>query len=89
MLLRSLDFIALQTLAGAAMGALRLAFDFLKETTPMNIEKLIRIAISAVLIAAATGQLPRLVWAVRAAQYELLKESQASKWQRAMLLKEK
>ena len=55
----------------------------------MNIEKLIRIAVSAVLIAAATGQLPRVVQAVRVAQHELLKESQTSKWQRAMLLKEK
>jgi len=52
----------------------------------MGIEKLGEAAVAAVMIAAATGQLPRLVREVQIAQLKLLKESQSSKWGRAMLL---
>ncbi len=49
-------------------------------------QKLIQAAIAAVLVSAATGQLPKLMQAVRVAQYRLLKESQSSKWGRALLI---
>lgn len=48
--------------------------------------KLIQIAVSAALLAAAAGQLPKFIQTVRAAQYQLLKDSQASKWGKPMLL---
>lgn len=47
---------------------------------------LIEAALAVVLLAAAVGQLPRFVHAVRIAQIQLLKDSQSSKWGRAMLL---
>lgn len=49
-------------------------------------QKLIQVAVAAALIAAATGQLPKFIQAVRVAQLQLLKESQASKWGKPMLL---
>ncbi|MBX3018530.1 MAG: hypothetical protein KF767_11615 [Bdellovibrionaceae bacterium] len=52
----------------------------------MRLEKLIQIALTAALIGAATGQLPRMVLAVRIAQLKLLEESRASKWPKAPLL---
>lgn len=52
----------------------------------MGINKLIEAALIIVLMAAAIGQLPRLNQAVRVAQIQLLKDSQSSKWGRAMLL---
>ena len=48
--------------------------------------KLIEAALIIVLLAAAVGQLPRLNQAIRVAQIQLLKDSQSSKWGRAMLL---
>lgn len=42
--------------------------------------KLIQAAVAAALVAAATGQLPKFIQTVRVAQYQLLKDSQASKW---------
>ncbi len=48
--------------------------------------KLIQAAVAAAVIAAATGQLPKFVKAVQIAQFKLLKESQASKWGKPMLL---
>lgn len=52
----------------------------------MGIERLISIAVTLAFLAASTGQLPRIVHAVRGAQIQLIKDSQASKWGRAMLL---
>lgn len=48
--------------------------------------KLIQAAVGAALLAAASGQLPKLIQTVRVAQYQLLKESQASKWGKPLLL---
>lgn len=48
--------------------------------------KLIQAAVAAALVAAATGQLPKFIQQVRLAQYQLLKDSQASKWGKPMLL---
>ncbi len=48
--------------------------------------KLIEAVVIFVFMAAAAGQLPRLIKTVQIAQYELLKDSQASKWPKAMLL---
>ncbi len=49
-------------------------------------KNLIKIAITFAFIAASTGQLPRIIKEVRIAQLKLLKESQASKWPKALLL---
>ena len=48
--------------------------------------KLVEAALVVVLMAAAIGQLPRLNHTIRVAQIQLLKDSQSSKWGRAMLL---
>lgn len=48
--------------------------------------KLVEGALIVVLMAAAAGQLPRLNHLIRVAQIQLLKDSQSSKWGRAMLL---
>jgi hypothetical protein len=50
------------------------------------LNKLIAVAMTAVLAAAATGQLPHLIQTVRIAQLQLLKESQSSKWGQPFLL---
>ncbi len=52
----------------------------------MGLSKLIEAALIVVLAAAAIGQLPRLVQTVRVAQFQLLKDSQSSKWGRPFLL---
>lgn len=51
----------------------------------MGIEKLIQLAVALAILAASTGQLPKVIHSVRVAQLQLIKESQASKWGRAML----
>ena len=48
--------------------------------------KLIQAAVMAAVLAAAAGQLPRFIQSMRVAQYKILKESQASKWGKPMLL---
>jgi hypothetical protein len=52
----------------------------------MGLSKLAEAALVIVLMAAAIGQLPRLNQAIRIAQIQLVKDSQSSKWRRAMLL---
>lgn len=52
----------------------------------MGIEKLAQATVAVAMIAAATGQLPKLVREVQIAQFKLLKDSQSSKWGRAILL---
>jgi hypothetical protein len=52
----------------------------------MGFEKLMGIAATVALVAAMTGQLPRLITGVRVAQLELIKASQASNWSKAPLL---
>lgn len=52
----------------------------------MGIERLAQAAVMAALLAAATGHLPKFIREVQIAQYKLLKDSQSSKWGRAMLL---
>lgn len=53
----------------------------------MGIEKLIAMGAALAVLAASTGQLPRIIKAVQVAQLQLLKESQASKWPKAQLLR--
>jgi hypothetical protein len=48
--------------------------------------RLIEIALATVLTAAALGQLPQFIQAVRLAQLQLLKDSQSSKWGKPFLL---
>lgn len=55
----------------------------------MGIQKLISIAVMLAVLAASTGQLPRILNNVRAAQLHLIQDSQASKWGRVMLLPRK
>lgn len=52
----------------------------------MGINKLVEAALIIVLMAAAVGQLPRLNHMLRLAQIQLIKDSQSSKWGRAMQL---
>ena len=52
----------------------------------MGLEKLISIAATLAVLAVSTGQLPRILHAVRLAQFHLIHDSQASKWGRALLL---
>lgn len=54
----------------------------------MGLNKLAEAALIIVLIAAAAGQLPRLVQTVRIAQLQLIKDSQSSKWGQVFLLRE-
>lgn len=51
----------------------------------MGIQKLIPIAVSLAFLAAVTGQLQRVIKAVRIAQLQLIKDSQASKWGRPII----
>lgn len=53
----------------------------------MGLEKLIQIVAAFVVIAASTGQLPRLIHEVRVAQTHLIQETKASRWGMPMLLK--
>lgn len=48
--------------------------------------KLIEAVVVFVFMAAAAGQLPRLIKTVRIAQHKLIKDSQASKWPMAILM---
>lgn len=52
----------------------------------MGVQKLIGLAAALAVLAASTGQLPRIIMAVQIAQLQLLKDSQASKWPKAALL---
>lgn len=49
-------------------------------------EKLITLGATLAILAAGTGQLPRIIKQVHVAQLKLLKESQASRWPKAALL---
>ena len=49
-------------------------------------KQLIQAAVAVALTAAASGQIPKFIQTMRVAQYQILKESQAFKWGRAMLL---
>ena len=49
-------------------------------------DKLIAIAVTLAIFAVSTGQVPKILYQVQVAQIHLIKESQASKWPRAMLL---
>jgi hypothetical protein len=53
----------------------------------MNLEKLISIVAIFAVLAASTGQLPRLIREVRFAQRYLIQETKASNWGMPMLLK--
>ena len=48
--------------------------------------KLIEAVVIFVFMAAAAGQLPKFMQTLRVAQYQLVKDSQASTWGRPMLL---
>ena len=53
----------------------------------MNLDKLISVVVTLVLVAASTGQLPRLIREVRLAQGHLIQDTKASKWGMPYLLK--
>jgi hypothetical protein len=53
----------------------------------MGLEKLISIIATLVVLAASTGQLPRLIREVRIAQVHLIQDTKASTWGMLMLLK--
>jgi hypothetical protein len=52
----------------------------------MGLEKLMSLAASLAIMAAMTGQLPKVIGAVRIAQLELIKASQTSNLGKAPLL---
>ena len=52
----------------------------------MNIEKLAPFAFALALLAASTGQLPKVINAVRRAEFQLIQETKASKWPKAPML---
>lgn len=52
----------------------------------MGIEKLIPVAVGLAIMAAASGQLPKVILELRIAQLRLLKEAQSSNWGKPMLL---
>jgi len=52
----------------------------------MGIPKLIPIGVSLAFLAAATGQLPKVLRTIQIAQARLIIDSQASKWPKAMTL---
>ena len=52
----------------------------------MNIEKLAPFAFALALLAASTGQLPKMINAVRRAEFQLIQDSKASKWPKAPML---
>ncbi len=52
----------------------------------MGLDKLITLGAALAILAASTGQLPRAIRAVHIAQLHLIKESQASRWSKALLL---
>lgn len=52
----------------------------------MGLNKLFALAAALTVLVASTGQLPRIIRAVHLAQFQLIKESQASKWPKAALL---
>ena len=54
----------------------------------MGIEGLISVAAMLALLAASTGQLPRMLVTVRVAQLHLIQDSLASKWGHALLLQQ-
>ena len=47
---------------------------------------LIKITVALAVIAVASGYLPKILHQVRMAQFQLIKDSQASKWPKAMTL---
>lgn len=52
----------------------------------MGIERLISIAAALAVLTVSTGQLPKVLHAVRVAQLQLIHDSRASTWGRPMLL---
>ena len=52
----------------------------------MGLDKLITSIAIIACVAAANGQLPKIIKAIHAAQIQLIQDSKASKWPKAMLL---
>jgi hypothetical protein len=51
-----------------------------------GIDKLISISVTLAVLTVFTGQLPKVLKKVRIAQLQLIKDSQASKWGKPMML---
>ena len=49
-------------------------------------DKVISVAVTLAVLTVSTGQTPRVLKMVRVAQLKLIKDSQASKWGRPLLL---
>lgn len=52
-------------------------------------DSLTKISVSLAMFAVFTGNLPKILKVVRRAQIELIQESKASKWPKALILGEK
>jgi hypothetical protein len=59
------------------------------KTKGEQMSNLIKIAVALAIFSVASGQLPKVLYKLRVAQLQLLKESQASNWGQAMLLPSK
>lgn len=53
----------------------------------MGLSKLISLSVTLAFLAAGTGNLPWILKQVRKAQFELIQESKASKWPKAMRIR--
>jgi hypothetical protein len=52
----------------------------------MGLEKIFAIAVTLAVLAASTGQLPRVIKTIQVAQLQILKQSQTSEWGKAFLI---
>lgn len=55
----------------------------------MGLDRLIKTVAALTIVAALTGQLPQMIAYARRAQFQLIQNSKASKWPKAMLLPKK
>ena len=55
----------------------------------MGLDKLIQAVAVLAILAASTGQLPRVINFIHKAQVQLIQDSKASKWPKALLLPER
>lgn len=61
----------------------------IKEKEQMGLSKMISLPITLAFLAVGTGNLPWVLRQVRKAQFELIQESKASKWPKAMRLSDR
>jgi hypothetical protein len=53
----------------------------------MGIDKIIEIAVALTILAAATGQLPKVIRKVQMAEFRLLEQSKTKTWGKLLIIK--